>query len=268
MNFRFKGHQPWFNEIICDTIIEVKKSLPDVTVICSDGFLHTHKQILIMFDHDFRSALSTNPETTTLSINLTKAVMETALTMEHLSQNSTKTNTITNHKNVVKVETPAPDLEEFFMDQEEADIASNLPEEPISPPEDIPEQRTIVFDHPQQLQDAVTAEETSNEKEITTANVNVDIQNEVAHKVKDVKDNYLGCPTNGKCDKKFKKHPSKQMTTRVIELHLFKAHFDTCNEISMKSKDLFRRMKCVLCQKNYKRNDKTKKTYIIGSQAL
>merc|ERR1719342_87219 len=180
MNLTFQDHHTWFNEIINDTILEVKNGLPDITVRCSDGFLHTYKQILIMFDRDFRSALSTNLEIKTVSINLTKAAMEKALAMDHLKPNSIITNGSPVIKEV-KVEVPISEKDEPMIHnhhvqknislenqvnhliQDEAGIVANLPaEEPIQLPEEIqPDQRVIAFDHPQQLQDAVDVDKAS-----------------------------------------------------------------------------------------------------------
>ena len=298
MNLTFQGHQTWFNEIINDTILEVKNELPDITVRCSDGFFHTYKQILIMFDRDFRSALSTNPEIKTVSINLTKATMEKALAMDHLKPNSIITNGSPVIKEV-KVEVPISEKDEPTIHnhhiqknislenqvnhrfQDDAGNVGNLPaEEPIQLPEEIrPDQRLIAFDHPQQLQDAVDVDKASAPIEEPTSmpsenpliketddfinnmhNEVEKINSELAQKA--AKD-YLGCPTIGKCDKKFKKHTSKQMTVRVIELHLFKAHFDTCNELNIKVKDLYKRSKCFQCQKTIIGKIKQRKHILI-----
>ena len=42
---------------------EVQSTLPDLTVRCSDGkFFHTHKQLFMLVDNDFRSVLISDPE--------------------------------------------------------------------------------------------------------------------------------------------------------------------------------------------------------------
>jgi len=260
---------------------EVQSTLPDLTIRCSDGkFFHTHKQLFMLVDNDFRSVLISDPEIKNVIINTPKSAIESCLELfTNNQENGPGSTNVSNdawrtkiHTDLVPVENnqssivtndiplehdqPSTSGNEVSLEKDQPSIStSERPSEKMNFEFLKSNQISQEINHSstasnEPLSNGDTIEDSNKSSENCANETKMDQnENEIGDDVTVIVDGgFVKCPASESCPKTLKLNQRRIDLKKRLRHHIATIHFDTVdNELSLKENIFKKNGKCQLC---------------------